>query len=100
MQNKLLEKIDKYLEGSINLDEKVSRKEALQKVERTIKSAKTDKQLEVASKMVGNFIKMYGEKFIDDVKNLLSPLRKNTTDKFLRMIDDQKKKIELEKERS
>lgn len=62
------EKIDKYL-----MDEKASRKEAAEKLVKTIKSVKSEKHIDTVVNMIQNYFKMYGEsKFIDDIKMIFS----------------------------
>jgi hypothetical protein len=51
------QKINKYL------NEKVSREDAMNKLKKVIKSAKTIEQLKMAEKMATNYYKMYGEKW-------------------------------------
>lgn len=82
------EKIDKYLNEA-------SRKEALEKVKKTIKSSRTDDQLKVASRMVMNFYEMYGNKFIEDLvmSMTLDPMAKTTIGELSKMIEDKKAKI-------
>lgn len=61
--------IDKYL-----ITEKVSRKEAANKVKSAIKSVKTKSQLSAVSKMVASFIKMYDSSFLSDLRDILQDM--------------------------
>lgn len=89
------EKIDKYL------DERASRKQALKKLERTIKSAKTEDQINTAVKMIENYFNMYGAKFFSDFFNLVKffsgdETAKTHKTKVYNKLLDQIKKLEHE----
>ena len=89
---KIEDKITKYLkEGKMKT---VSKKVALEKIIKVIKSAKTDAQLKTATNMAANFYKMYGENFINDLKQSISPRMFGKLEKkLLDIIDYQEDKI-------
>jgi predicted lipid-binding transport protein (Tim44 family) len=90
---KIEDKIEKYLkEGKMK---KVSKKEALEKTIKAIKSVKTDAQLKTATKMAANFYQMYGENFINGLKQSISPRMFGKLEKkIIDIIDNQKDKID------
>jgi len=94
--NKLYEK---YL-----MVDKASRKEALDKVVKTVKTAKNEKQLRMAAKMVWNFDKLYGQSFMNDLKELFGGGSGNSLmglnsqeNKFMKMIHNKADQLRHEK---
>ena len=68
-------RFSEYIEENIKWD----RKEAAKKVVNTIRSAKTDGQLQMAQKMADNFEKLYGgNTFWEDVISIALPFKNDT----------------------
>jgi predicted lipid-binding transport protein (Tim44 family) len=105
---KIEDKIEKYLkEGKMKKAQmkkapkkkaqmkNAPKKKALEKTIKAIKSAKTDEQLKIATKMAANFYQLYGENFINDLKQSISPRMFGKLEKkIIDIIDNQKDKID------
>jgi DNA polymerase/3'-5' exonuclease PolX len=88
---KIEDKIEKYLkEGKMK---KASKKEALEKIIKTIKSAKTDEQLNNAMRMIANFAKLYDPIGADDLKEFGYIPSIGSLAKLYKLAHEQKLKI-------
>jgi hypothetical protein len=89
---KIEDKIRKYIkEGKMK---KTPKKKALEKIIKTIKSAKTDEQLNNARRMIANYAKLYDPIGADDLKEFAYIPSVGSLAKLYKLAHEQRLRIE------